>query len=91
MAPRGASQRLTCEFLPAPGGWDRASKGPASRDHGPDERPGGRLAAHVPVRMGRLDAATALRGLSRPGNRLEALKGRRTGQWSIRINARWRI
>ncbi len=27
----------------------------------------------------------------RPGNRLEALKGRRRGQWSIRINDRWRI
>jgi len=26
-----------------------------------------------------------------PGNRLEALKGRRKGQHSIRINDRWRI
>ena len=26
-----------------------------------------------------------------PGNRLEALKGRRQGQWSIRINDQWRI
>ena len=26
-----------------------------------------------------------------PGNRLEALKGDRTGQHSIRINQRWRI
>lgn len=26
-----------------------------------------------------------------PGNRLEALKGRRTGQHSIRINDQWRI
>ena len=26
-----------------------------------------------------------------PGNRLEALQGDRTGQWSIRINDRWRI
>lgn len=26
-----------------------------------------------------------------PGNRLEALKGRRAGQHSIRINAQWRI
>jgi len=26
-----------------------------------------------------------------PGNRLEALKGGRTGQHSIRINQRWRI
>jgi toxin HigB-1 len=26
-----------------------------------------------------------------PGNRLEALKGSREGQWSIRINGQWRI
>ena len=26
-----------------------------------------------------------------PGNRLEALKGRRKGQWSIRVNDQWRI
>ena len=26
-----------------------------------------------------------------PANRLEPLKGRRAGQWSIRINRQWRI
>ena len=26
-----------------------------------------------------------------PGNRLERLVGNRKGQWSIRINAKWRI
>ena len=26
-----------------------------------------------------------------PGNRLEALRGERKGQWSIRINDQWRI
>lgn len=26
-----------------------------------------------------------------PGNRLEALKGERQGQYSIRVNERWRI
>lgn len=26
-----------------------------------------------------------------PGNRLEQVKGNRTGQWSIRINDQWRI
>ena len=26
-----------------------------------------------------------------PGNRLEALKGSRLGQWSIRINDQWRV
>jgi toxin HigB-1 len=26
-----------------------------------------------------------------PGNRLEPLRGSRKGQWSIRINAQWRV
>lgn len=26
-----------------------------------------------------------------PNNRLEALKGKRAGQWSIRINDQWRV
>lgn len=26
-----------------------------------------------------------------PGNRLESLKGDRAGQWSVRINAQWRL
>ena len=26
-----------------------------------------------------------------PGNRLEALRGNRKGQWSIRINDQWRV
>ncbi|MCH2394106.1 MAG: type II toxin-antitoxin system RelE/ParE family toxin [Oceanibaculum sp.] len=39
-----------------------------------------------------LDAATALEELRvPPGNRLEALKGDRAGQYSIRINDQWRI
>ena len=39
-----------------------------------------------------LDAATALDDLrALPGNRLEALKGDRKGQFSIRINIQWRI
>jgi proteic killer suppression protein len=39
-----------------------------------------------------LDAATGLRDLrGLPSNRLEALKGGRRGQWSIRINMQWRI
>jgi toxin HigB-1 len=39
-----------------------------------------------------IDAATRLDDLrSPPGNRLEALKGDRKGQWSIRINRQWRI
>lgn len=39
-----------------------------------------------------LDAAEALEDLPvPPGNRLEKLKGRRSGQYSIRINDRWRV
>jgi toxin HigB-1 len=39
-----------------------------------------------------LDAAVELNDLrTPPGNRLEALKGKRKGQHSIRINAQWRI
>jgi toxin HigB-1 len=38
-----------------------------------------------------LEAATSLLDLSLPGNHLEALKGDRQGQHSIRINDRWRI
>ena len=39
-----------------------------------------------------IDAADSVRDLhAPPGNRLEALQGQRSGQWSIRINAQWRI
>jgi proteic killer suppression protein len=39
-----------------------------------------------------VDAATGLDDLlSSPGNRLEALRGDRRGQHSIRINRQWRI
>ena len=39
-----------------------------------------------------LDAAVSVEDLRvPPANRLEALKGDRKGQWSIRINAQWRI
>ena len=39
-----------------------------------------------------LDAATELGALRvPPGNRLEALSGKRAGQYSIRINDQWRI
>ena len=43
-------------------------------------------------RIDRLDAATSLQDLAAlPGNRLEALKYDREGQYSIRINEQWRI
>jgi proteic killer suppression protein len=43
------------------------------------------------VRLEFLDAATSLRDLNLPGLRLEALKGDRKGQYSIRINEQYRI
>ena len=58
---------------------------------------GGRVAAFsgfartASRKLDQLDAATGLRDLSRPGNRLESLKDRRKRQWSIRINDQWRI
>jgi len=39
-----------------------------------------------------LEAATSLASLmAPPGNRLEMLSGNRRGQYSIRVNAQWRI
>jgi len=43
------------------------------------------------MKLDQLEAATDLRDLDLPGNRLEALKGDRKGQYSIRINDRWRV
>jgi toxin HigB-1 len=43
------------------------------------------------MKLDQLDAATSLRDLDLPGNRLEALRGDRKGQYSIRINDQWRI
>lgn len=43
------------------------------------------------VRLALLDTATSLRDLNLPGLRLEALKGKRKGQYSIRINEQFRI
>jgi proteic killer suppression protein len=50
------------------------------------------FAQQAETRLDRLDAATNLKDLAAlPGNRLEALKGDRLGQYSIRINDQWRI
>lgn len=44
------------------------------------------------MKLNALDAALSVQDLRLPlSNRLEALKGDRKGQWSIRINDRWRI
>ncbi|PKN71630.1 MAG: plasmid maintenance system killer [Deltaproteobacteria bacterium HGW-Deltaproteobacteria-12] len=44
------------------------------------------------MRINALDAAISIEDLRLPpSNRLETLKGKRLGQWSIRINDQWRI
>jgi toxin HigB-1 len=44
------------------------------------------------LKLDRLEAALSLRDMAAlPGNRFEALKGDRQGQYSIRINNQWRI
>jgi proteic killer suppression protein len=43
------------------------------------------------LKLGFLDAATALADLTLPGLRLEKLSGNRAGQHSIRVNAQYRI
>ena len=50
------------------------------------------FARQAEIRLDRLDAAASLADLAAlGGNRLEALKGDRAGQYSIRINDQWRI
>ena len=47
-------------------------------------------AAHL--KLDRLEAAANLHDLAAlPGNRFEALRGDRKGQYSIRVNDQWRI
>jgi len=44
------------------------------------------------MKLNAIDSAVVIEDLRLPrSNRLEALKGDRKGQWSIRINDRWRI
>ncbi len=44
------------------------------------------------LKLDRLEAAMPVKDLAAlPGNRFEALAGDRKGQYSIRINDRWRI
>jgi len=50
------------------------------------------IASRAAMRLGQLDAASRIEDLRLPpSNRLEALMGDRRGQWSIRINDRWRL
>jgi addiction module HigA family antidote len=44
------------------------------------------------LKLDRLEAAVVLKDLGvLPGNRFEALRGGRKGQYSVRINDQWRI
>jgi len=44
------------------------------------------------LKLDRLEAAVVLKDLGvLPGNRFEALRGDRKGQYSIRINDKWRV
>jgi proteic killer suppression protein len=50
------------------------------------------IEAVVLRKLDMIDSVTRLADLrSPPGNRLEALKGDRLGQYSIRINQQWRV
>ena len=44
------------------------------------------------IRLDRLEAATSIKDLAAlPGNFFEALKGDRSGQYSVRVKDQWRI
>jgi proteic killer suppression protein len=50
------------------------------------------ILARARAKLRQLDAATRLDELRvPPSNRLEALRGNRAGQWSIRVNDQWRV
>ena len=42
-------------------------------------------------KLSQINAARSLEELRLPGNHLEALHGDREGQWSVRVNERYRI
>jgi len=53
---------------------------------------GGQIQQRAREKLKYVDAASDLRDLAvPPSNQLEALKGDRKGQYSIRINKQWRI
>ena len=50
------------------------------------------IAHKAAMKLDQLDAAISLDDLAAlPGNRFEALKGGRKGQYSIRVNDQWRV
>jgi proteic killer suppression protein len=50
------------------------------------------IAHKASMKLDQLDAAISLNDIAAlPGNRFEALKGDRKGQYSIRVNDQWRV
>jgi proteic killer suppression protein len=50
------------------------------------------IAHKASMKLDQLDAAISLDDIAAlPGNRFEALKGDRKGQYSIRVNDQWRV
>jgi len=50
------------------------------------------IARQARRKLDQMSAATVLSDLAAlPGNKLEALRGNRAGQYSIRVNDQWRI
>jgi proteic killer suppression protein len=50
------------------------------------------ISRQAEMKLDQLEAAATLKDIAAlPGNRFEALKGGRKGQYSIRINDQWRI
>jgi proteic killer suppression protein len=59
---------------------------------GKSRRLAGDILRRAAMRLRQLDAATRLEDLRLPpSNQLEALKGDRAGQYSIRVNRQWRV
>ena len=71
---------------------DKLARALAEQDRVPGNA-GWKSVSRIVVRkLAQLHAAESLLDLrSPPGNRLEALKGGRSGQHSIRVNDQWRI
>jgi toxin HigB-1 len=74
------------------GDQELSGQGDSGAVRGQPTRSTAELAKIAGRKLDMLDAAESLGDLrSPPGNRLEALRGRRVGQHSIRINDQWRI
>tara|TARA_R110000868_G_scaffold51823_4_gene163834 strand:- start:2119 stop:2406 length:288 start_codon:yes stop_codon:yes gene_type:complete len=71
---------------------DKLARALAKQDRVPGNAGWKSVSRIVVQKLAQLHAAESLLDLrSPPGNRLEALKGGRSGQHSIRVNDQWRI